>query len=157
MIMSIIGECLCDKICSPLLLTVCCILSFESLCVWWELGLYSRTPRSRSSRDDDSYQRGGRYGPPTRTDYRVLVENLSSRISWQDLKDYMRRAGEACYADAHKQRRNEGRCISFASTWPCINKCKYTANELFWFLSFGCIEIFFTWLSGLFQVRNEMS
>ncbi len=35
--------------------------------------------------------RGGRdrpvwldkYGPPTRTDYRVIVENLSSRVSWQ--------------------------------------------------------------------------
>ena len=24
-----------------------------------------------------------RYGPPTRTDYRVLVENLSTRVSWQ--------------------------------------------------------------------------
>ena len=24
-----------------------------------------------------------RYGPPVRTDYRVLVENLSSRVSWQ--------------------------------------------------------------------------
>ena len=24
-----------------------------------------------------------RYGPPTRTDYRVIVENLSSRVSWQ--------------------------------------------------------------------------
>jgi len=26
----------------------------------------------------------------------------------QDLKDYMRQAGEVTYADAHKQRRNEG-------------------------------------------------
>ena len=24
-----------------------------------------------------------RYGPPTRTDHRLIVENLSSRISWQ--------------------------------------------------------------------------
>ena len=24
-----------------------------------------------------------KYGPPTRTDYRVIVENLSSRVSWQ--------------------------------------------------------------------------
>jgi arginine/serine-rich splicing factor 4/5/6 len=49
-----------------------------------------------------------RYGPPTRTDYRVIVENLSSRVSWQDLKDFMRAAGEVTYADAHKQHRNEG-------------------------------------------------
>lgn len=24
-----------------------------------------------------------RYGPPTRTDNRIIVENLSSRVSWQ--------------------------------------------------------------------------
>lgn len=43
--------------------------------------------------------RGGRdkYGPPTRTEFRVVVENLSSRCSWQDLKDYMRKAGEVTY------------------------------------------------------------
>merc|ERR1712066_603986 len=75
----------------------------------------SRSPNRRGGR-------GGRdrpvwldkYGPPTRTDYRVIVENLSSRVSWQDLKDYMRQAGEVTYADAHKPRRNEG-CVEFAS------------------------------------------
>jgi len=55
-----------------------------------------------------------KYGPPTRTEYRLVVENLSSRVSWQDLKDYMRQAGEVTYADAHKQRRNEG-VVEFAS------------------------------------------
>ncbi|KAL4717209.1 hypothetical protein ACJJTC_017096 [Scirpophaga incertulas] len=55
-----------------------------------------------------------RYGPPTRTEYRLVVENLSSRISWQDLKDYMRQAGEVTYADAHKQHRNEG-VVEFAT------------------------------------------
>ncbi|XP_013166120.1 PREDICTED: serine-arginine protein 55 isoform X4 [Papilio xuthus] len=55
-----------------------------------------------------------RYGPPTRTEYRLIVENLSSRISWQDLKDYMRQAGEVTYADAHKQHRNEG-VVEFAT------------------------------------------
>uniref|UniRef100_A0A8C2B8H3 Serine and arginine rich splicing factor 4 n=1 Tax=Cyprinus carpio TaxID=7962 RepID=A0A8C2B8H3_CYPCA len=61
----------------------------------------------RSSR----YGRGGggeRFGPPTRTDYRLIVENLSSRCSWQDLKDYMRQAGEVTYADTNKGRKNEG-------------------------------------------------
>ncbi|XP_035224143.1 serine-arginine protein 55-like isoform X1 [Stegodyphus dumicola] len=58
--------------------------------------------------------RDKRYGPPTRTEYRLIVENLSSRVSWQDLKDYMRQAGEVTYADAHKQRRNEG-VVEFAS------------------------------------------
>lgn len=32
-------------------------------------------PRRRVGRDN--------YGPPTRTEYRLIVENLSSRVSWQ--------------------------------------------------------------------------
>lgn len=55
-----------------------------------------------------------RYGPPTRTDYRIIVENLSSRCSWQDLKDFMRQAGEVTYADAHKEHKNEG-VVEFAT------------------------------------------
>jgi len=51
-------------------------------------------------------RRGGR--APVRTDYRLIVENLSSSVSWQDLKDYMRKAGEVNYADAHRQKQNEG-------------------------------------------------
>ena len=51
--------------------------------------------RDRGGRGDrDRGGRGGgggrdrpvwldKYGPPTRTDYRVIVENLSSRVSWQ--------------------------------------------------------------------------
>merc|ERR1711978_181461 len=80
---------------------------------------------TRRDRSRDRYRGGDRgrdsrapwldkYGPPTRTDYRVVVENLSTRVSWQDLKDYMRQAGEVTYADAHKPRRNEG-CVEFAS------------------------------------------
>ncbi|XP_026735585.1 serine-arginine protein 55 isoform X4 [Trichoplusia ni] len=71
---------------------------------------YYERDRGRSRYDDYSY----RYGPPTRTEYRLVVENLSSRISWQDLKDYMRQAGEVTYADAHKQHRNEG-VVEFAT------------------------------------------
>jgi len=37
--------------------------------------------RSRGDRRDD--RRSDRYGPPQRTNYRVLVENLSSSDSWQ--------------------------------------------------------------------------
>lgn len=80
-----------------------------------------------------------KYGPPVRTEYRLVVENLSSRCSWQDLKvylesnlllvhvytsispiiflcyqDFMRQAGEVTYADAHKERTNEG-VIEFRS------------------------------------------
>ncbi|KAH3851925.1 serine/arginine-rich splicing factor 4-like [Dreissena polymorpha] len=62
---------------------------------------YDRFPPPRRSGRD-------KYGPPTRTDNRLIVENLSSRVSWQDLKDYMRQAGEVTYADAHRDKKNEG-------------------------------------------------
>ncbi|CAH2328358.1 serine arginine-rich splicing factor 5-like isoform X1 [Pelobates cultripes] len=55
-----------------------------------------------------------RYGPPVRTEHRIIVENLSSRVSWQDLKDFMRKAGEVTYVDAHRSNRNEG-VVEFAS------------------------------------------
>ena len=52
-----------------------------------------RDDRRGGGRDDrrGSGRDGGRdrpvwldkYGPPTRTDFRVVVENLSSRVSWQ--------------------------------------------------------------------------
>lgn len=78
----------------------------------------ARGPRQKMSSNRYGYRKRAswidKYGPPTRTGYRLIVENLSSKVSWQDLKDYMRRAGEVTYADAHKQRRNEG-VVEFAS------------------------------------------
>eukprot|EP00069_Balaena_mysticetus_P011918 bmy_01352T0 len=50
----------------------------------------------------------GESGPPVCAEFRLTVEHLSSRCSWQDLKDFMRRAGEVTYADAYKERTNEG-------------------------------------------------
>ncbi|CRL06711.1 CLUMA_CG019479, isoform B [Clunio marinus] len=38
-----------------------------------------RYDRHNSSRNNSS-----RYGPPLRTEYRLIVENLSSRVSWQN-------------------------------------------------------------------------
>ncbi|KAL3085053.1 hypothetical protein niasHS_010122 [Heterodera schachtii] len=55
-----------------------------------------------------------RYGPPIQTRYRMLVTNLSTRCSWQDLKDLMRNSGEVTYADAHKKVRNEA-VVCFAT------------------------------------------
>ncbi|KAL3311341.1 serine arginine-rich splicing factor [Cichlidogyrus casuarinus] len=76
---------------------------------------HAKLPPGREGRGYGGFGYGGRksyresrYGPPTRTEYRAIVENLSSRISWQDLKDTMRKAGEVCYADAHRSNRNEG-------------------------------------------------
>uniref|UniRef100_UPI00398F8C85 serine/arginine-rich splicing factor 5-like n=1 Tax=Pristiophorus japonicus TaxID=55135 RepID=UPI00398F8C85 len=67
---------------------------------------YYRPKSERSS--------GLRYGPPVRTDYRLIVKNLSSRVSWQDLKDIMRQAGEVTFTDAHRIHNNEG-IVEFAS------------------------------------------
>ena len=77
-------------------------------------GRSGRRSRSRSrSRDRRDSRRPvwlDKYGPPTRTEYRVIVENLSSRVSRQDLEDLMRSVGgcRVTYAEAHKSRRNEG-------------------------------------------------
>ncbi|CAG09213.1 unnamed protein product [Tetraodon nigroviridis] len=64
-------------------------------------------------RFSDRYGRGSQSGrsrnpPPVRTENRLIVENLSSRVSWQDLKDFMRQAGEVTFADAHRPKLNEG-------------------------------------------------
>nr|XP_057941151.1 serine/arginine-rich splicing factor 6-like [Doryrhamphus excisus] len=89
-------------------------LNGKELCGERVIVEHARGPR----RDRDSYSGGSgysrsrtgrdKYGPPVRTEYRLIVENLSSRCSWQDLKDFMRQAGEVTYADAHKERANEG-------------------------------------------------
>ncbi|XP_060727520.1 serine and arginine rich splicing factor 5a isoform X3 [Tachysurus vachellii] len=60
---------------------------------------------------------GSRYGPPVRTEHRIIVENLSSRISWQvrkDLKDLMRKVGDVTFVDAHRANKNEG-VVEFAT------------------------------------------
>jgi len=46
--------------------------------------------------------------PGKRTGYKIIVENLSTRTSWQDLKDYMRQAGEIMYTNTHNIRSGEG-------------------------------------------------
>lgn len=51
--------------------------------------------RSRPSRD--------KYGPPVRTEYRLIVENLSSRCSWQDLKVRERTSGCCRFPFCHDQ------------------------------------------------------
>lgn len=70
-------------------------------------------PRGSERRDDRDRDRGrgggSRGGPPgRRTGYRMTVDNISSRTSWQDLKDYFRKFGDISYANAHKPRQGEG-------------------------------------------------
>merc|ERR1712147_74590 len=70
-----------------------------------------RVAHTRGNRWNDGDRYGGRRGggpPGARTGYRVMVENLSSSTSWQDLKDYMRQAGEVTYTNCHQGRSGEG-------------------------------------------------
>ncbi|CAA7399609.1 unnamed protein product [Spirodela intermedia] len=46
---------------------------------------------------------GGRHGTSRRSEYRVIVRNLPSSASWQDLKDHMRKAGDVCYAEVFRE------------------------------------------------------
>jgi len=92
------------------------------------------TPRSRGSYNDRGGDRGrggyggrdggrsygrddrgsfndrsrSKYGPASRTKYRVIVENVSSRTGWQDLKDLFRPVVDVAYAEAHQAIRGEG-------------------------------------------------
>jgi len=62
--------------------------------------------KRRTFYDKPAYRK---YGAPEKTKYTVEVDNLSSRCSWQDLKDFMRKAGEVTYGDAHGEiGRNRG-------------------------------------------------
>ncbi len=63
-------------------LSPCWIVSNSVLIVSWLLseGSSGYSSRSRSGPGRE------KYGPPVRTEYRLIVENLSSRCSWQDLK-----------------------------------------------------------------------
>jgi RNA recognition motif-containing protein len=54
------------------------------------------------SRDSGRERRGG----GRRTDFGIIVTNLPRGCSWQDLKDFMRKAGDVIYADV--ERRGEG-------------------------------------------------
>ena len=53
--------------------------------------------RRRNGFDHGDRRDRRNFGPPIRTNYRLIVENLSSRVSWQDLKNYMRQAGEVTF------------------------------------------------------------
>jgi len=68
--------------------------------------------RDRYDKYDDRNRRApgsqGYYGPLNKSPYRLIIKNLSVAVSWQDLKDFMRKAGEVTFTAAHQQRRNEG-------------------------------------------------
>ena len=64
-----------------------------------------------------------------RSEFRVIVDNLSSRASWQDLKELLRSAGEVTWVDAHKANKNEG-VVEFARQEDVQNALKLDNTEL---------------------------
>merc|ERR1719495_1512569 len=71
-----------------------------------------------------------RYGRPYNTEYRVLIENVSSRANWQDLKDFFRQAGEVTFAKCHRERMGEG-VVEFATAKDMENAVrKLNGSEL---------------------------
>ena len=61
-------------------------------------------PRSRNFRGNY----GSRHGTICRTNYRVVVENVSSRTGWQDLKELFSPVVEVAYAEVHQDLAGEG-------------------------------------------------
>ncbi|XP_065055964.1 serine/arginine-rich splicing factor 4-like isoform X2 [Rhopilema esculentum] len=55
-----------------------------------------------------------RYGAPFNTDNRLIVENLSTRCGWQDLKDHFRQIGEVSFTKCHREKIGEG-VVEFSS------------------------------------------
>ncbi|TMS33326.1 hypothetical protein L596_001085 [Steinernema carpocapsae] len=71
-----------------------------------------------------------RFGAPRKTAYRIIVENLSTHCSWQDLKDMMREAGEVTFANAHNLNKNEG-VVCFANRTSLLRALeKFEGKEI---------------------------
>ncbi|XP_058848153.1 serine/arginine-rich splicing factor 5-like [Acipenser ruthenus] len=90
---------------------------------WTESSLVAQEFEDPRDAEDTVYELDGkelcneRNPPPVRTENKLIVENLSSRVSWQDLKDFMRQAGEVTFADAHRPKHcSKNKVVEFASS-----------------------------------------
>ncbi|XP_038999224.1 serine/arginine-rich splicing factor SR30-like isoform X2 [Hibiscus syriacus] len=77
---------------------------FDGYYLWVELAHGGRRRPSSSVDRHSSYSGSSSRGPSKRSDYRVLVTGLPSSVSWQDLKDHMRRAGDVCFSQVFRDR-----------------------------------------------------
>ena len=64
--------------------------------------------KSETYSNDGEKNSSAFYGPLLESPWRVRIKYLPDPVSWQDLKDFMRQAGEVTFASAHQPRRNEG-------------------------------------------------
>ncbi|KAL5654712.1 hypothetical protein ACJX0J_034031, partial [Zea mays] len=64
---------------------------------------HSGRGQSYSYDRSSSYISACRGGVSRRSDFHVMVTGLPSSVSWQDLKDHMRRAGDVCFSDVYRE------------------------------------------------------
>lgn len=68
-----------------------------------------RSPSPRRSGGGGGSRGGfGGNNRPYNTEWKIIVENLSSRVGWQDLKDLFRGAGEVTFTKANTDKIGEG-------------------------------------------------
>ena len=78
-------------------------------------------------------------------------------VSFQDLKDYMRQAGEVTYADAHKSHKNEGYASGFVL--PQQNPSHWVLQRVV--LGFQACSLTFSqsynlfWMNGLSKINEK--
>jgi len=87
----------------------------------------------RSDYRDDRRGGGGssRFGRPYNTEHRIIVDNVSSSASWQDLKDFFRKAGEVTFTKCHQERQGEG-VVEFANSSDMRHAMKKLDGKELW-------------------------
>lgn len=67
--------------------------------------------------------------PPMRSDYRIVVENLAYSVSWQILKDHMRKAGDVTFADVVKDHNGRSKGYGIVE-YRTYDDMKYAIRKL---------------------------
>jgi arginine/serine-rich splicing factor 4/5/6 len=81
-------------------------------------------PRAQGEFSDRRERRGGSYdrrdrgprvrsGPPTHSDNRIIIDNLPSGASWQNLKDHFRKIGDVVFADVKEGHKGKYGIVEF--------------------------------------------
>ncbi len=66
--------------------------------------------------------------PPRRLDLRVSVFNIDSRISWQDLKDWAREAGDVTFTNVFMRDQQHVGVVEF-QVWKIMDQiCRFYVN-----------------------------
>ncbi|CAH1446618.1 unnamed protein product [Lactuca virosa] len=84
--------------------------------------------RGQSSSGDrrGSSNSNGRSGLSRHSEYRVIVRQLPSSASWQDLKDHMRKAGDVCFAEVSRDSKGTFGLVDYTN----YDDMKYAIRKL---------------------------